>query len=112
MSYFISLFAVLALVILGLVGFLHYFLAKPAGGYDEGIVKIRENTFDVAVADTLVKRDRGLSGREPLLVNQGMYFIFPVALSYGFWMKEMNFPIDIVWIYKGQVFHAAAKKQQ
>ena len=27
-----------------------------------------------------------------------MFFIFPLSARYGFWMKDMNFPIDIIWI--------------
>ena len=50
------------------------------------------------VADTEEKRRIGLSGREPLKEGQGMLFIFDKPDFYGIWMKDMNFPIDIVWI--------------
>lgn len=30
--------------------------------------------------------------------GEGMLFIFPKADRYGIWMKEMKFPIDIIWI--------------
>ncbi len=50
------------------------------------------------VADTRSSRELGLSGRTGLHINEGMLFIFDVPGKYGFWMKDMLFPIDIVWI--------------
>lgn len=41
---------------------------------------------------------KGLSGKKSLGENQGMLFVFEKPDRYGFWMKEMNFPIDIIWI--------------
>lgn len=52
----------------------------------------------VVVADTDVKRQQGLSGLESLKKNSGMLFVFDKPGKYGFWMKDMNFPIDIIWI--------------
>ena len=50
--------------------------------------------------------ERGLSGRENLLSNHGMLFIFSTPDRYGFWMKEMKFPIDILWLSNdGSVMH-------
>lgn len=42
--------------------------------------------------------ERGLSGRTSLDPTEGMLFIFPNNGYHGIWMKEMNFPIDIVWV--------------
>lgn len=66
--------------------------------YKEGTVKINENTFLVLIADTPDKRALGLSGRENLASGQGMLFVFDELGDYPFWMKDMNFPIDILWI--------------
>ncbi len=55
-------------------------------------------TFAVDVADTPVLQERGLSGHAPLADNAGMLFVFGAPDKYGFWMKEMNFPLDIIWI--------------
>lgn len=41
---------------------------------------------------------RGLSGRGLLPEGEGMLFIFPEPGKYVFWMKDMNFAIDIIWI--------------
>jgi uncharacterized protein len=55
-------------------------------------------TINAKVADTPEKRTLGLSGSDPLGNNEGMLFIFPTAGRYGFWMKNMLFAIDIIWI--------------
>lgn len=66
-------------------------------------VNIGGASFDVRVADTDKTRAQGLSGARGLAENEGMLFLFIVPGTYGFWMKEMRFPIDIVWIRSGAV---------
>ncbi len=56
-----------------------------------------ENQVFVTIADTPAARERGLGGRERLEENEGMLFVFQSPEPYGFWMKDMNFPIDIIW---------------
>lgn len=60
-------------------------------------VVIAGKTLNVLVADTQVTQAKGLSGRKDLKPNEGMLFIFPVPGFYGFWMKDMEIPIDIIW---------------
>lgn len=55
-------------------------------------------TINTEVSSTSDLRERGLSGRIQLAPLSGMLFVFPNPGIYGFWMKDMNFPIDIVWI--------------
>jgi len=52
----------------------------------------------VEIVNTEQKREKGLSRRDSIGENEGMLFLFPKKGRYGFWMKEMKFPIDIVWI--------------
>lgn len=52
----------------------------------------------VEIADNHNERARGLSGRDYLASDNGMFFIFEKPGRYSFWMKEMNFPIDIIWV--------------
>ncbi len=54
--------------------------------------------FNVILAETPQKREKGLSGKETLMENEGMLFIFEQEGLYPFWMKDMNFPIDIIWM--------------
>lgn len=53
--------------------------------------------LQVLVADTESKRVQGLSKSQPLKEGQGMLFLFDKPGKYGIWMKDMNYPIDIVW---------------
>lgn len=57
----------------------------------------------VQLADTEAERERGLGGVQGLAETQGMLFLFPVSDLYTFWMKDVHFPIDIVWIQDGVV---------
>jgi uncharacterized protein len=52
----------------------------------------------VDLADTPEERRQGLSGRQPLAENEGMFFVFETDGRHGFWMKDMLFSIDIIWI--------------
>lgn len=51
----------------------------------------------VAIADTQELQEKGLSGHKPLVLNEGMLFLFSKPTQVGFWMKDMLFPIDIIW---------------
>ncbi len=55
-------------------------------------------TYTVDVADTYLTLKQGLSERRSLGADEGMFFIFNKPDTYGFWMKDMNFPLDIIWI--------------
>lgn len=54
--------------------------------------------IELEVVRTPAKQARGLSGRQSLKANTGMLFVYETPSIPGFWMKEMNFPIDIIWI--------------
>lgn len=55
------------------------------------------------VVDTTSSRMLGLSGRSKMLDGEGMLFIFDTPGKYGFWMKDMTFSLDIVWINQNGV---------
>jgi uncharacterized membrane protein (UPF0127 family) len=65
---------------------------------DDKRVLINGQSINAEVATTTKARETGLSGRPCILPNQGMLFEFSTAGRYQFWMKDMKFPIDIVWI--------------
>lgn len=65
---------------------------------EEPFVLIGGKKIRVDIADTVVTRTQGLSGRTSLAETDGMLFVFENADRYGFWMKDMNFAIDIIWI--------------
>lgn len=72
--------------------------------YKKTTIYINSRPIDVEVADNLVSRTVGLSGRNDLDSGKGMLFVFDGAKTVSsFWMKNMKFPIDIVWIADGRV---------
>lgn len=66
--------------------------------FHTGVVSIGAQTFVVDIADTAVMRTQGLSGQAGLEQGHGLFFIFETPDKYGFWMKDMRFPIDMIWI--------------
>lgn len=55
-------------------------------------------TYSVDLAVTEPERRQGLSGREFLAQDAGMLFVFEDEQPRQFWMKDMRFPLDIIWI--------------
>lgn len=68
--------------------------------YETKTVVVGEKTFTVEIADNEKKRERGLSYRKNLKEDYGMIFISNNDGPLGIWMKDMNFPIDIIWVNK------------
>ena len=57
-----------------------------------------EKVFVLEVADRPLERQRGLSFRESLATDAGMLFVFEKPDKHGIWMKDVSFPLDIVWL--------------
>ncbi len=66
-------------------------------------VRVDELVFPVEVAADPETRIKGLSGRASLDSGSGMLFVFENAERFRFWMREMEFSLDIVWISSGCV---------
>jgi len=54
-------------------------------------------------ARTDTEQELGLGQRASLPIDEGMLFIFDTPSEYAFWMKDMSFPIDMIWLDAG--FH-------
>ncbi len=64
----------------------------------------RGERIEVDVANDPAERAQGLSGRDGLEPGTGMLFDFGGAVSSpGIWMKDMRFPIDILWILNDEI---------
>ena len=82
-----------------LLGWSFYQVWNQPSNISSGVIlEIGEETFIVEIADNDEERVRGLSLREPIEANRGMLFIFDVSGNYSFWMKDMLFALDIIWI--------------
>ena len=79
---------------------------------EHGFVEIGGRLLLVEIADTQEERARGLSRREKLEEGWGMLFVFEKAGIYSFWMYEMLFPLDIIWINeKGEIVYIVEKAE-
>ena len=61
-------------------------------------LQINDKDIQVHVARSPEEWRQGLSGLSGLGENEGMFFIFNKSNFYYMWMKDMKFPIDIIWI--------------
>lgn len=99
MKKILFLFALLLIIIGGFVLVLNYskqgnapLFKKPA------TVVINNQSFKVMIASSQKEREIGLSETKSMSDNQGMIFLFDKPDYYSFWMKNMKFPIDIIYI--------------
>ena len=67
------------------------------------LVMLDEEPLNVYVADTLKNTYVGLGGRDDLGEKDGMMFLFDFPGRHGIVMRDMQFPIDIIWLYEGTV---------
>lgn len=82
---------------IGLVLFGGWLIYQAISSSPDRII-VGGDSIIVDIADTPEERAQGLSGRESLGANEGMLFIFDEPQIPQFSMRDMNFPIDIVWI--------------
>lgn len=102
--------AVLFVGALGVIGARQYRQSYTQQPYIQGqssdcssTVTIREKQLCVEIMDTDAKRQQGLSGRDPLPENTGMLFLFPKTAKHSFWMKDMKFALDFLWIRESRI---------
>lgn len=70
----------------------------PSLGEEQGIVAIEGQTIYTDLAQNTAQQELGLGNRPSLGAHQGMLFIFPTDDIHEFWMKDMSFSIDMVWM--------------
>ncbi|MCG8590021.1 MAG: DUF192 domain-containing protein [Proteobacteria bacterium] len=75
----------------------------PAPPGTEAWVSVQAARIAVEIADTREEQSLGLGQRDELAWGRGMLFVYPEPGFPGFWMKDMRFDIDIVWIRDGHV---------
>ncbi len=65
-----------------------------------------QKCVNVLIAQTEIQVRKGLSGHAPLKADQGMLFVFEKEGLYTFWMHDMTFPLDIIWLDRsGKIVH-------
>ena len=71
-------------------------------------VELKNKTLHVLVAKTPYQHNRGLGGRDSLEEYDGMLFIFTLPRRVGIVMRDMAFPLDIVWLNDSKVVDFAS----
>lgn len=72
---------------------------QDSQGFKELTVVVNESVrLKTDVSSTSNERTIGLSKYDSLKENQAMLFVFEEKGFYSFWMRDMKFPIDIIWL--------------
>lgn len=117
---YLAVVAVLAaaLVAVAVQSGLIYAVVPPSpDGYERATVTVADEngtqlaTVEVRIADTRDKRYLGLSATEDLPMGEGMLFVHDSEASRSYVMRDMSFPLDIVYVGADQriteIHHAA-----
>lgn len=88
-----AIFAI-AVLLVGVL-FLRFWLSNPK---ETPTLTIGSTVIDVTLAQTPEEQEQGLSDTLSLPKNAGKLFLFDAPGNYGFWMKDMHYPLDIIWI--------------
>jgi len=101
MNNFLKKYSFLVVIIFCLAVFLLVRGSEPELRVDNSKIKevyLAGERISVDLALSNEEHAQGLSGRTNLSPNEGLLFVFENPGRYYFWMKGMNFPIDIIWI--------------
>ena len=66
------------------------------------IISIGNKKYDVEIADTPEKREKGLMDITKLPADKGMLFIWDQPQLVEMWMKDTKIPLDLVFINEDQ----------
>ena len=83
---------VAAIAVIG-VGFLWWQMSQ---GQNE--LRLDGQRYTVSIMRSEAELERGLSGTDSLPADHGMLFVFPNDSKWAMWMKDMKYPIDMVWL--------------
>ncbi|OGK57371.1 hypothetical protein A3J15_01370 [Candidatus Roizmanbacteria bacterium RIFCSPLOWO2_02_FULL_38_10] len=77
-----------------------FFFTKKTefSNYQVRKVSIGSHKYYLYIADSDIKRSQGLSNTKRLNTNEGMLFVFKTADKYGFWMKDMKYALDFIFL--------------
>lgn len=88
------LFVALTLI---LVGFSAAYVLLPQL-QPKTTVHLGDGVFTARIASKQEDRIKGLSDTDSLPVDEGLLMVYDDEGRWGIWMKDMHYPIDIVWL--------------
>jgi uncharacterized membrane protein (UPF0127 family) len=89
------------------VSFLALFLILHFRAREGAAVIIDGRQFSAELATAPAAQEKGLGDRESLCTDCAMLFRFGRKGNYAFWMKDMRFDLDIIWIADGKIVYLA-----
>ncbi len=66
-------------------------------------IVIRGHIFKIETIANESVKEKGLGGRQSICADCGMLFVFDKPDKYAFWMKDMQFALDLLWLRDGRV---------
>ncbi len=74
--------------------------------YLKAKISIKGLQLSADIPTTRELMGKGLAVKNELKENESMLFVFEKQSRHSFWMKDMRFPIDIIWLDRnGKVVH-------
>ena len=101
MKYIVGFIIFLILLFVGF--FLFVFLTGRFSSLPKTPVTIDSQKFSLFVAKTQKEKEIGLSDTKSIPDDGGMMFQFDTPGYYSFWMRDMDFPIDIIFVKDGKI---------
>ncbi len=87
---------IIAALIVGLIVFWIYPRANKT-------LSLNGQKISLELALTDQQQVQGLSSRPSLCQTCGMLFVFDKPQNQKFWMKDMNFPLDLIWLNDNKI---------
>jgi len=100
----IILFIIIAGVVLAAIWYILNRVYSLAGN-KIGTIAIADQKFYAEIVLSEEKLSQGLGDRDGLCRSCAMLFKFSSTGQYPFWMKDMRFPLDILWILDGKIVY-------
>ena len=73
-------------------------MISGSNGHQQVNVTVNGLVLVTDISVTNEQMTKGLSEKDDLAENEAMLFVFGNEAKHTFWMKDMKFPIDIIWI--------------
>jgi uncharacterized membrane protein (UPF0127 family) len=89
------------LAALFLIGIIYMYEVRRVPSDGSTSIGTRSNVpmpLSLLYARTSAEQELGLGQRASLPADEGMLFVFDTPNYYAFWMKDMSFPIDMIWL--------------
>ena len=73
-------------------------IRAETNSYPQVNITVNDQILIADISATPEQRTRGLSVKDTLTENEAMLFVFDVEAKHRFWMRDMKFSIDIIWL--------------